>query len=121
MVHSPSLRIYLLVALLVVIWGLSWPISKIGLEFMPPIWYTAYRLLIGMVSMFLIVAFAGKFVIPSPRDLPIIFFIGTFQMAVSIALITVGLHHVSAGRSAMLVYTTPIWVMPLAILFLMKN
>jgi drug/metabolite transporter (DMT)-like permease len=115
--HPNIFRMYVLITLLVIIWGLSWPINKIGLAFMPPIWYAAFRLLIGMVSLFAIVFFGGKFVIPNRRDLPIIVVFGFLQMTLFMTLITIGLHYVSAGRSAILVYTTPIWVMPLAILF----
>lgn len=116
-ISKSAFRIYTLVLLLILIWGLSWPINKIGLAFIPPIWYAAYRLLIGMVSLFIIAIFGGKFIFPNGRDLPIIVVLGLLQMALFITLITIGLHYVSAGRSAMLVYTTPIWVMPLAILF----
>lgn len=117
MFRNAALRIYLLLILLVIIWGLCWPINKMGLAFMPPIWYAAYRLLIGMISLFLIVSLGGRFVIPDLRDLPIIIVFGLLQMALFLSLITIGLHYVSAGRSAMLVYTTPIWIAPLAILF----
>lgn len=118
MTHNTSLlRIYTLVVLLVLIWGVSWPICKIGLSFIPPIWFAVYRLMIGMATIFLIVVLTGKLIIPKRRDLPIIFVMGILQMACFMILITVGLHYVSAGRSAILVYTTPIWVMPLAILF----
>lgn len=117
MSRIPSSRIYTLVFCLIIAWGLSWPIVKIGLEYMPSSWYAAYRLLIGMVSLFLMVAMTGNLVIPDKRDLPIIFVMGIIQMAVFLLLVTTGLHYVEAGRSAMLVYTTPLWVIPLAILF----
>lgn len=121
MIHNATFRIYVLVVVLVIIWGLSWPINKMGLAFMPPIWYAAFRLLIGMISLFLIAYFKGKMVIPTLKDLPIIAIFGSLQMALFISLITIGLDYVSAGRSAILVYTTPIWVIPLAVLFSTKN
>lgn len=117
MIRNVALQVYVLVILLIIIWGLCWPINKIGLAFMPPIWYAAFRLLIGMISLFIIAVFSRKLIIPNRRDLPIVLVIGFLQMALFLSLITIGLDHVSAGRSAILVYTTPIWVMPLAILF----
>ncbi len=117
MVHNINLRIYLLIFLLIIIWGLCWPINKIGLAFIPPIWYAAFRLLIGAISLFIVVFLQKKFVIPQRRDLPIVVTFGVLQMALFLSLITIGVHYVNAGRSAMLVYTTPIWVTPLAILF----
>lgn len=117
MTDNAGFKIYVLVILLVIIWGLSWPINKIGLAFMPPIWYAAFRLLIAMLSLFFLAYCKGELVIPNLRDLPIIAVFGLLQMALFISLITIGLNDVSAGRSAILVYTTPIWVIPLAILF----
>ena len=110
-------KIYFLLIIIIVIWGLSWPVIKIGLQYMPPLWYAAFRMLIGMLSMFIIVAVAGKVILPTRKDLPIILVMGLLQMATFMILINLGLSHVEAGRSAILVYTTPIWVMPLAVLF----
>lgn len=117
MTHNTNLRAYTLIILLIIIWGISWPICKEGLAFMPPIWFAVGRIIIGMICMFGVVAFTGKLIIPNRRDLPITFVMGFLQMAMFMGLITLGLDHVTAGRSAMLVYTTPMWVMPLAIIF----
>lgn len=110
-------KIYLLLVFLILIWGISWPITKIGLQYMPPIWFAAFRMIIGMLCMFVLVISIGKWMIPSRKDMPIILVMGLLQMALFMTLINLGLHYVNAGRSAILVYTTPIWVMPLAILF----
>lgn len=115
--HSKIIRVYILLIITVLIWGLSWPICKIGLRSMPAIWFAATRAGIGAVSMFIIVILSKKFIIPSKCDLPILAVMGFVQVAMFMTLITVGLHYVSAGRSAILVYTTPLWVMPVAIFF----
>lgn len=112
-----ALKQYLLLCCIIFIWGISWPITKIALHTIPPIGFTAFRLLIGTVCMFVVVTALGKLVLPKKRDIPIILFIGLIQMALFMTLINLGLQYVNAGRSAILVYTTPIWVMPLAILF----
>lgn len=44
--------------------------------------------------------------------------VGLLQMAGYLGLITFALRYVPAGRSAILAYTTPLWVMPLAVLLL---
>ena len=67
--------------------------------------------------MFLIVAGAGKLVVPQKEDLPIILVIGFLQITLFMLFVNFGLNHVEAGRSAILVYTTPVWVIPIAILF----
>lgn len=110
-----QLKVYLFLMLIIVIWGISWPISKMGLAFMPPIWYAACRLMVATVSMFLIVGLLGKFIWPKKQDLKIIFAIGLLQVGLFMILINVGLFYVSAGRTAVLVYTTPLWVVPISI------
>lgn len=110
-------KIYSLLVVLVLVWGLNWPINKIGLYYMPPLWFAACRLLIATISMFIVVAAIGKLVLPRKEDLRIIFTIGLLQMGLFMVLINVGLQYVDAGRSAILVYTTPFWVLPIAIIF----
>ena len=110
----------LLLIFVILIWGLNWPINKIGLEYMSPIVFATSRLIIATVSMFLIVILTRNFIWPTRQDLPIILTIGLLQMGIFVLLINVGLHLVEAGRSAILVYTTPIWVTPIAI-FIFKE
>lgn len=114
--HS-MLRIYLLLMALIMVWGLSWPIAKMGLAYIPALWFAAARLSIATVSMFIVVIALGKFIWPSKQDLKIIFTIGLLQVGLFMMLLTLGLSHIDAGISAILVYTTPLWVVPISILF----
>ncbi len=117
-VQSSSLyKIYGLVLVIVVVWGLSWPISKIGLNYISPWGFVAGRLVIGTLSMFIITTAAGRFVWPRYQDLPIILVISLLQITFFMLFVNFGLHYVDAGRSAILAYTTPIWVIPVAIFF----
>lgn len=84
---------------------------------MPPIWYSALRLAIGFITIFGILLWQKKIQLPSRKDLPLIFTIGLLQMACFLILINGGLLFVDAGRSAILVYSTPFLVTPIAVLF----
>lgn len=110
-------KIYIIFIITVLAWGLSWPVNKMGLAYMPPIWFAASRLCIGSLASFILVASIRQFVIPSFRDIPLILVIGLFQMGFFILFINLGMTYVEAGRSAILAYTTPFWVMPIAIIF----
>lgn len=119
-IHQPAprptaIRMYALLCGIILILGLSWPVSKIGLEYMSPLWFVAFRLLIGTATILIIVTFSRKLVIPQREDLPIILIIGLLQIAAFMLLVNCGLAQVAAGRAAILVYTTPFWVIPLAI------
>ncbi len=112
-----NFRILALFIFIIFSWGLAWPVNKMGLQFMSPLWYTATRLIIGTFSMFCIVIAFKKFSLPTLKDIPLILTTGLLQLGIYILLTNVGLHHLPAGRSSLLAYTTPLWVMPIAALF----
>jgi drug/metabolite transporter (DMT)-like permease len=118
---NKSLLSYILLFLVIVIWAVAWPASKIGLMDMPPIWYTALRLCIGFITVFLLLLVQKKITLPKKRDLPLILTIGLLQMACFLILINGGLLFVDAGRSAILVYSTPFLVTPIAVLFFQEK
>jgi drug/metabolite transporter (DMT)-like permease len=102
----------------VVAWGLTWPINKLLLAIVPPLWAVALRTAIGGVALFAL-ALATRRLAPPPRaDLPVLLSITLLHMIGFGVLSSVGLELVPAGRSAVLAYTTPLWVAPGASLFL---
>jgi drug/metabolite transporter (DMT)-like permease len=114
--NSPVL-VYSLLLSVIIIWSLAWPISKIGLYDMPPMWFSSLRLWTGFLAIIIILAFQKQLKLPSRKDLPLILSIGLLQMACFLLLINGGLFFVDAGRSAILVYSTPFIVTPIAVLF----
>ncbi|MEO1889365.1 MAG: DMT family transporter [Cycloclasticus sp.] len=103
---------WVLLIMVVVIWGSNWPIMKIGLRSIDPLWFTASRLLIALVAISLLLLFLGRFKWPHRQDIPIVLGVGVMQFAAFVTLITLGLTEVNAGRAALLAYTTPLWVTP---------
>ena len=112
-------RASLLVACLVLIWGCNWPVNKVVLSHISPLWFACLRVAMGSISLFLVQAFRTEGVkLPARADLPVVLSIGLAQVAAVMALVQLGLANVPAGRSAILSYTTPVWVVPGAILIL---
>jgi len=114
---SPG-RAALLLGLVVVLWGVNWPMMKVGVALMPPLSFAALRLLLGAVTLLLVAAGAGQLRLPARHDLPIVVWVGLLQMAGFLICVSLALLYVPAGRSAILAYTTPLWVVPLAWAFL---
>ncbi len=110
-------RLYFLFAAIILIWGLSWPISKIGVGYIPPLWFAAARLTIGSISIFAFLLIKKQLVMPKLKDLPLIISLGLLQMGIFLALVNVGLYYTGAGHAAIIVYSTPLWVTPVAVLF----
>lgn len=109
---------YGLLALLVLAWGANWPTMKMGLHHITPLWFAVARFWMGSLCLFVLLAVQGRLAVPTRRDLPVLLSVGLTQMAVFQPIVNIGLSHVAAGRAAVLVYTTPIWVVPGATLFL---
>ena len=108
-------KAYVVLSLLILFWGINWPVMKIAVVLMPPLWFVFVRLSLGSLFLFLILIVTGRLEMPDRRDLPVIVSVGFFQMALYMGLIALGLFYLPAGRSAVLAYTTPLWVVPAAI------
>jgi drug/metabolite transporter (DMT)-like permease len=116
-VVSPRTALILL-GLIIVLWGSNWTVMKIGLAYIPPLTFAAARMIMGAAILFAVAAVLGQLCLPSRHDRLIVLSVGLVQMAVFMALTTFALQFVPAGRSAILAYTTSLWVVPLATVFL---
>jgi drug/metabolite transporter (DMT)-like permease len=108
-VHSHRTALALLVALSL-IWGVHWVIVKVGLGYVPPLTYAASRVGIALVVMAALLGARGRLRLPDRANLSIILSIGLAQVAAGVVLQNYALQVVAAGRSAVLVYTMPLWV-----------
>ena len=105
-------RAYLLLLGLVVVWGSHWVVVKVGLETIPPFTYGVLRLLGGIVVLAALMGATGRLKRPERVDWPIIVSYGLLAVALGIAMMNLALPHIPAGRSSILAYTIPLWVVP---------
>lgn len=111
-------RAYGLLALVILLWGSNWPIMKVGLESITPLWFGVSRMVLGAATLFTVLVITRRFIIPRRADWPVIVSVGVLQMCGFMGFVNLALLHVDAGRSAILAYTTPLWVTPAAVLLL---
>jgi drug/metabolite transporter (DMT)-like permease len=109
---------YWLLAAIVVFWGVNWPVMKVGLQSITPMWYAFSRLVIGAGTLFAILAATGRLARPRRADLAVLVSVALLQMALFLTCVNFGLLRVDAGRAAILAYTTPLWVTPVAVALL---
>ena len=109
---------YALLPLVIFLWGANWPLMKVGLAYIPPLWFATLRTGLGAVCLFAFLGVTGRLAVPTRRDLPIVLSVALLQLVIFQSLTNFGLRQVAAGRAAVLVYTTPLWVAPGAVLFL---
>lgn len=109
---------YLLLVLLALVWGVHWTVTKIGLGYLPPFTYGTLRVASAAVTLAAILGAQGRIKLPSRHDLPVVMSMGLGQIAAAIILINIALQFLPSGRTAILAYTTPLWVAVLQVLVL---
>jgi drug/metabolite transporter (DMT)-like permease len=97
---------------LVVMWGYSWITSKIGLDYASPLDFAAVRVLLGIVFLFLFLLWSKASL--RPQHFPWLVFIGMVQTSAFIILNTWALSEGEPGRTSVLVFTMPFWVLVFA-------
>ncbi|MBO1014700.1 DMT family transporter [Achromobacter sp. SD115] len=114
----PRRHALLLLGVVVLAWGFTWIVNKQLLEYMTPIWAAAARTMVGAAALLVLGLTLRRVAWPVKADIPVILSVGLLHMGAFAALVSLGMLHVPAGRSAVLAYTTPLWVIPGAWLFL---
>lgn len=104
--------------IVIVAWGLTWPVNKVVLLSLSPLWAVTLRSAIATVALFALTAWRGRVALPPRGDLPVLLGITLLHMVGFNLLASWGLGLVPTGRSVVLAYTTPLWVTPGATLFL---
>ncbi|QNK70928.1 DMT family transporter [Variovorax sp. PAMC26660] len=107
-----------LLGLVAIVWGINWPIGKAMLVHVPPVWTVALRTAVGALAVLVLCVLTRRLVLPRRADIPVILSVGVLHMTAFSVLCSLGLQHVSASRSVVLAYTTPLWVVPGAWLLL---
>jgi len=97
---------------MVVIWGYSWVVMKIALAHAHPFDFAALRVAIGFTLLFGIVKLRGRSVrLPSYR---MAILLGLLQVALFVALSHFALLYAGPGKTSVLVFTMPFWMIVFA-------
>jgi drug/metabolite transporter (DMT)-like permease len=102
-----ALNIALLI-FVIITWGYSWVLMKIGLRFMEPFTFATWRCGVGGLAMLPILYIKG---IPWPErkkwfDYVVV---GLFQTTGMFGFMLYGMRFVTAGKTSVLLYTMPLW------------
>jgi drug/metabolite transporter (DMT)-like permease len=114
----PRRTALLLFSIVVLTWGLNWPVTKMIIRDIPPLWVAAGRSLIASVALLGLLWGQGNLIVPRRGDVPVILGIALPHMIAFSVLVAIGIQFVPASRAIVLGYTTPLWVIPMARLFL---
>lgn len=103
-------------AVLSLIWSYNWIVMKVVLAYIGPITFSALRYTLGTAVLFLMLALRRESMAPTPWRATI--GIGVAQTTGFQALVQLALVAGGAGKTALLAYTMPFWVVPLSWLLL---
>jgi drug/metabolite transporter (DMT)-like permease len=112
------LGIYALLATVVLLLGLNWPVMATGILSITPIWMGVFRVAGAAVVVITIGVVRGKLAWPPRADLPIILSLAVFRLAAVFVLVFSALQLVPPGKSSVVVWTTSLWTVPIAAIFL---
>ncbi|WP_233549367.1 DMT family transporter [Lysinibacillus yapensis] len=111
---------YLLLALLIVIWGVSWPIYKNGVNFMPPLLFAGIRAFIGGIIL-LFIAWKNRYRLHFTSYWRYYLISAALNIILYLGIQTVGLIYLPGGLFSVLVYFQPVLLGILAWWFLGEN
>jgi drug/metabolite transporter (DMT)-like permease len=102
---------YALLALvaLTIIWGYNWVVMKVGLRYSPPFDFAAMRAFFGALSLFLVMIVLHKPL--KPKAILGTFLLGILQTGGVLGFSMWALVSGGAGKTAVLNYTMPFWVL----------
>ena len=111
--HSNSTRAaWIGLLILTVVWSLNWSVMKMAMRDAGPFTFSTQRYVIGTVVLFALLALQRKNLKPTPWLATLA--IGLCQTTAFQALAQWALVSGGAGKTALLAYSMPFWVVPLA-------
>ena len=96
------------------IWGVNFPLIKVGLAVVPPLAFNALRFPFAALALFLLFRASRITARPERRDLPAIIALGILGHVVYQALFIVGVSRTSAGNASLVLATSPAWTVALS-------
>ncbi len=99
--------------LLALVWGYNWVVMKIALAYAPPFQFAALRAVGSAILLFAILALLRKPLKPPVRT-PMVL-LAMFQTVGFMSLASLAISTGHAGKTAILAYTMPFWVLVLAV------
>ncbi len=91
------------------IWGYNWVVMKKSLQYMGPFDFNALRMVLGGVILLFFMFASGMSL--RPRQIPLTILLGLSQTAAGTGLILWALVGGGAGKTVILVYTMPFWIL----------
>lgn len=112
---------FIWLAVMVLLWGLSWPATRMALDVVPPLWLATLRFGSAAICLFIFVGIRGQLHLPTRQDWPIVASMGFLQMMAFTGLGMIAMTHTDTSRAVLLAYTAPLWAVLMDWLLFRRN
>jgi drug/metabolite transporter (DMT)-like permease len=99
-----------LLVLLTVLWGINWPVMKLGVRDFPPLSFRTLCMVGGVPLLWFIARVQGQSLRVPREHWREVFMLGMTNMTIWYVLSIYAVSLLSSGRAAILGYTMPVWV-----------
>lgn len=112
-----SRKDWFLLVLLTLVWGINWPIMKVGVTDFPPLTFRTLSMLGGLPVIWIAARLQGaSLTIPAGKAMEVAK-LAVPNMLIWHVLVILGVKLLSSGRAAILGYTMPVWAVLAGMLF----
>lgn len=95
--------------ILTLIWGYNWVVMKLAVQYASPFQFAALRTFLGAIMLFIVLFFTKRSL--ALKEFPTMLALGLLQTCGFTGLLIWALVEGGAGKTAVLSYTMPFWVM----------
>jgi len=116
-----TLASVLLVLSAVLMWSISFPLIKVGLDYVPPVTFSAMRYLIAALLIVVILVRRtgwGGMIREYLGDWKMLTLVALFGVALPNALLNIGMQYTTASLSSIIQASSPMWTVVLAVMLL---
>jgi len=106
---NTTIKAFIALFLLTLIWGYNWVVMKLAVQYASPFQFAALRTFLGAMMIFLFMLMAKKPL--ELKEFPTMLLLGLLQTCGFTGLLIWALVEGGAGKTAVLAYTMPFWVM----------
>ena len=107
--HKLSQRQLVVLVLLTLVWGINWPVMKMGVQDFGPFTFRAFAIVLGLPVLWLVLAVQKVPLAIPRRHWRELLWLGLLNMVLWHGLIILAVKALSSGRAAILGYTMPIF------------
>lgn len=109
MQNNTVIKAFFALFILTLIWGYNWVVMKLAVQYASPFQFAALRTFLGAVMLFAVLFFTKRPL--ALKEFPTMLVLGLLQTCGFTGLLIWALVEGGAGKTAVLSYTMPFWVM----------